>query len=179
MGLNGYLTVLAAPEPPIDATETIQKQIELADLENNTETNEGVFDVTSVSHLSDVNSKDWAFQALQSLVERYGCITGYEDNRYRGDRALTRFQFAAGLNACLSRINKIIAANQGNLITTEDVTLLQKLQEQFAAELSVLKGRLTALEARTEELEANRASFIRICLIESYLSDWGRRRNRG
>lgn len=33
--------------------------------------------VTSVSQLSDVKPTDWAFQALQSLVERYGCIAGY------------------------------------------------------------------------------------------------------
>ncbi|HBC41992.1 MAG TPA: hypothetical protein DCZ88_08870, partial [Pseudanabaena sp.] len=33
--------------------------------------------VTSVSQLSDVRSTDWAFTALQSLVERYGCIAGY------------------------------------------------------------------------------------------------------
>jgi hypothetical protein len=29
--------------------------------------------VTSVSQLGDVQPQDWAFQALQSLVERYGC----------------------------------------------------------------------------------------------------------
>ena len=33
--------------------------------------------VTSVSQLSDVQPNDWAFQALQSLVERYGCAAGY------------------------------------------------------------------------------------------------------
>ncbi|MBV8883081.1 MAG: hypothetical protein JO235_03645, partial [Chroococcidiopsidaceae cyanobacterium CP_BM_RX_35] len=33
--------------------------------------------VTSVSQLRDVQPTDWAFQALQSLVERYGCIAGY------------------------------------------------------------------------------------------------------
>lgn len=46
--------------------------------------------VTSVSQLSDVQPTDWAFQALQSLVERYGCIAGYPDGTYRGNRALTR-----------------------------------------------------------------------------------------
>jgi len=45
--------------------------------------------VTSVSQLSDVRPTDWAFQALQSLVERYGCIAGYPDGTYRGNRALT------------------------------------------------------------------------------------------
>ncbi|MGL6284540.1 MAG: hypothetical protein ACRC2J_19215, partial [Microcoleaceae cyanobacterium] len=38
--------------------------------------------VTSVSQLSDVQPTDWAFQALQSLVERYGCIAGYPDGTY-------------------------------------------------------------------------------------------------
>ncbi len=58
--------------------------------------------VTSVSQLSDVQPTDWAFQALQSLVERYGCIAGYPDGTFRGNRALTRYEFAAGLNACLN-----------------------------------------------------------------------------
>jgi len=38
--------------------------------------------VTSVSQLSDVQPTDWAFQALQSLVERYGCVTGYPDGTF-------------------------------------------------------------------------------------------------
>jgi porin len=32
--------------------------------------------VTSVNQLADVQPADWAFQALQSLVERYGAIAG-------------------------------------------------------------------------------------------------------
>ncbi|MDJ0800379.1 MAG: iron uptake porin, partial [Calothrix sp. MO_167.B12] len=65
--------------------------------------------VTSVSQFSDVQPTDWAFQALQSLVERYGCIAGYPNGTYRGNRALTRYEFAAGLNACLDRVNELIA----------------------------------------------------------------------
>lgn len=57
--------------------------------------------VTSVSQLSDVQPTDWAFQALQSLVERYGCIAGYPDGTFRGNRAATRYELAAALNACL------------------------------------------------------------------------------
>src|SRR4028118_208006 len=64
--------------------------------------------VTSVSQLSDVRPTDWAFGALQSLVERYGCIAGYRDGTFRGNRAMTRYEFAAGLNACLAQINKQI-----------------------------------------------------------------------
>ena len=114
--------------------------------------------VTSVSQLSDVKPTDWAFQALQSLVERYGCLVGYPDKTYRGDRALTRYEFAAGLNACLDRVNELIAGGTANLAKKEDLVTLQKLQEQFAAELATLRGRVSALEARTTTIEKQQFS---------------------
>ncbi|NDJ16821.1 iron uptake porin [Myxacorys almedinensis] len=114
--------------------------------------------VTSVSQLSDVRPTDWAFQALQSLVERYGCIAGYPDRTYRGNRALTRYEFAAGLNACLDRVNELIAASTADLVKKEDLATLQKLQEEFAAELATLRGRVDALEARTTTLERQQFS---------------------
>ena len=114
--------------------------------------------VTSVSQLSDVQPTDWAFQALQSLVERYGCIAGYPDGTYKGNRALSRYEFAAGLNACLDRISELIAAATADLATKEDLAVLQKLQDEFAAELATLRGRVDALEARAAELEANQFS---------------------
>ncbi|MEG4248903.1 iron uptake porin [Microcoleus sp. Pol10D4] len=114
--------------------------------------------VTSVSQLSDVRPTDWAFQALQSLVERYGCIAGYPDGTFRGNRAMTRYEFAAGLNACLDQITKQLGGSTGNLVSREDLLALQRLQEEFAAELATLRGRVDALEARTAELEANQFS---------------------
>ncbi|HEY9606390.1 MAG TPA: iron uptake porin, partial [Allocoleopsis sp.] len=67
--------------------------------------------VTNVSQLRDVQPGDWAYEALRSLVERYGCIAGYPDGTFRGNRAMTRYEFAAGLNACLTQIEKLIATS--------------------------------------------------------------------
>ncbi len=103
--------------------------------------------VTSVSQLSDVQPTDWAFQALQSLVEKYGCIAGYPDGTFRGNRAATRYELAAALNACLDVISDRFA-------TKEDLAAVRKLQEEFAAELATLRGRVDGLEARTSKLEA-------------------------
>jgi hypothetical protein len=114
--------------------------------------------VTSVSQLSDVQTTDWAFQALQSLVERYGCIAGYPNSTYRGNRALTRYEFAAGLNACLDRINELIATATGDLVKKEDLATLQKLQENFSGELATLRGRVDAVEVRSAKVEANQFS---------------------
>lgn len=114
--------------------------------------------VTSVSQLSDVKPTDWAFQALQSLVERYGCIAGYPDKTYRGNRAMTRYEFAAGVNACLDRVNELIAAATADLVKKEDLATLQRLQEEFSAELATLRGRVDSLEARTSTLEKQQFS---------------------
>lgn len=114
--------------------------------------------VTSVSQLADVQPRDWAFRALQSLVERYGCIAGYPKGTYRGNRALTRYEFAAGLNACLNRINELITTATADSVTKQDLQILEKLQTDFSAELATLRGRIDAVEARTAELEANRFS---------------------
>ncbi|MGD1875251.1 MAG: iron uptake porin, partial [Mastigocoleus sp.] len=130
-----------------------QEQVSSTENENQT-----VAQVTSVSQLSDVQPTDWAFGALQSLVERYGCIAGYPNGTYRGNRALTRYEFAAGLNACLDRVNELIATATADLVTKEDLATLQRLQEEFSAELATLRGRVDALEARTAELEANQFS---------------------
>ncbi len=109
--------------------------------------------VTSVSQLSDVRPTDWAFTALQSLVERYGCIAGYPDRTFRGKQANSRYEFAAGLNACLDKINEIISAGLSDKVSKDDLATLQKLQEEFAAELATLRGRVDALDAKTAKLE--------------------------
>ncbi len=114
--------------------------------------------VSSVSQLSDVRPTDWAFTALQSLVERYGCIAGYPDSTFRGKQATSRYEFAAGLNACLDKINEIISAGLADKVSKEDLATLQKLQEEFAAELATLRGRVDALDAKTAKLEAQQFS---------------------
>lgn len=111
--------------------------------------------ITSVNQLSDVQPTDWAYQALQSLIERYGCVAGYPDGTFRGNRAMTRYEFAAGLNACLDALTGL---NLVNVTDEGDLATITRLQEEFAAELATLGGRLNALEARTDELEAQQFS---------------------
>ncbi len=126
--------------------------------------------VTSVSQLSDVRPTDWAFTALQSLVERYGCIAGYPDSTFRGNQATSRYEFAAGLNACLDKINEIISSGLADKVSKEDLETLQRLQEEFAAELTALRGRVDALESKTALLEAQQFSTTTKLTGEAILS---------
>ncbi len=112
--------------------------------------------VTSVSQLTDIQPTDWAFQALQSLAERYGCVTGYPDRTFRGDRVMTRSEFAAGLSACLERVNEQIGVIDG--VKSEDRLTLQRLQTDFAAELTTLKSRVDSLETATATLSQQQFS---------------------
>ena len=101
--------------------------------------------VTSISQFSDVKPTDWAYQALSNLIERYGCVAGYPNGTYKGGKAMTRFEAAALLNACLDRV-------------TEVTDELKKLMAEFEKELAILKGRVDGLEAKVGELEANQFS---------------------
>jgi hypothetical protein len=149
-------------------------------LTNNSEQSEDpMSQVTSVSQLKDVQPTDWAFQSLQSLVERYGCITGYPDGNYRGNRALTRYEFAAGLNACLNRVNELIATATADAVTREDLARLGKLKEEFATELTALRGRVDNLEARSAKVAANQFSTTTKLLGISIVGVQGRSNNRG
>ncbi len=121
------------------------------------DSNDPMSQVTSVSQLSDVQPTDWAFLALQSLVERYGCIAGYPDRTFKGNRVLTRYEFAAGLNACLERVNELIASSTA-LVRKEDVTQLQRLKTEFTPELASVQGRVDVLEVRTAQITANQFS---------------------
>jgi BMFP domain-containing protein YqiC len=151
---NLSVQAIPAPEPP--QTEVLNQLQQYSNEGQSKRQRQN--QVTSVSQLSDVQPTDWAFQALQSLVERYGCIVGYPDGTFKGNRALTRYEFAAGVNACLERITELIDTATSDLVTREDLAILQRLQEEFAAELAALRGRVTTLEARTAELEANQFS---------------------
>ncbi|MBD2561177.1 MULTISPECIES: iron uptake porin [Nostoc] len=146
--LTSSLTVtISCINTPIFA-QANQRQTPLADISQ----------LTSVSQLSDVQPTDWAFQALQSLIERYACIAGYPNGTYRGERAMTRYEFAASLNTCLTKVQELIATTNNSLATKEDLDLIQKLQSEFSSELVTLRSRVDALESTNSELKANQFS---------------------
>jgi hypothetical protein len=101
--------------------------------------------VTNVQQFNDVKPTDWAYQALSNLIERYGCVAGYPNGTFKGGQAMTRYEAAALLNACLDRITE----------TTDEI---QRLQQDFAKELSVLQGRVGSLEKKVGTLEATQFS---------------------
>ena len=76
-------------EQPASAEPDVLDQVE--NYSDGLNEQDSVGQVTNVEQLRDVSPTDWAYEALRSVVERYGCIEGYPDQTYRGNRALTRY----------------------------------------------------------------------------------------
>ncbi len=115
----------------------------------------GLGQITNVNQLRDVAPTDWAYEALRSLVDRYGCISGFPAQTYRGSQALTRYEFAAGLNSCLNQIERLITTSE---ISGEDISTIERLNQEFAAELANLGGRVDSISDRLAILEDNQFS---------------------
>jgi hypothetical protein len=130
--------------------------LEQIDRYNEQDSNQPMSQVTNVNQLRDVSPTDWAYEALRSLVDRYGCIVGYPNQTYRGNQALSRYEFAAGLNACLNQIERLIASSES--VLREDLDTINRLTQEFEAELATLGGRVDDLESRTAFLEDHQFS---------------------
>lgn len=61
------------------------------------------------SPLETVPFDHWAYDAVQQLVDQ-GIIIGYPDGTFKGDRALTRYEFAMAVSRLLDRIEVEVPA---------------------------------------------------------------------
>jgi len=118
---------------------------------------DAIADIPDASKFRDVYPGDWAYDALNTLVQRYDCLVGYPDGTFRGNRPLSRYEFAAGLNACLQQMERFIALNT-DLIDRNDFETLQRLLQEFEAELARLGTEVDSLEARVDFLDAHQFS---------------------
>ena len=109
--------------------------------------------VNNVKQFRDVEPTDWTYEALRSLSDRYGCISGFPDGTYRGEQSVSRAEFAAGLNACLDKIDNVTAK-----MPQADIDTVLGLMQEFQSELAILKGRTDASQARVDDLEATQFS---------------------
>ncbi len=133
-----------SPHPPISPSASPPSQI--------------LAQQTSVDELSDVKPTDWAYQALKSLIEKYGVITGLPDGTFKGNRAVSRYEFAAGLAATLDKVEGYIATSIGESNILQDRITLRRLQKEYSQALQDLRTRLNDIESRSSKLQANQFS---------------------
>jgi len=92
-----------------------------------------------------VPTTHWAYGAVNELVKA-GIIDGYNDGTYRGDKAITRYEFAIMITKSLENYDKADTANKA---------LIDKLSAEFANELNTLGTRVTKLENKIGKFTFN------------------------
>ena len=118
--------------------------------------------INNAFQLRDLDPNHWAFEAVRNLVEKYQCLSGFEDGTFRGELRLNRYQFAAALSKCLASIEKLIETKLGSSLDdgTRQIPLdeveqrqITRLLNEFEAELAVLDARVDDGERKVERLE--------------------------
>lgn len=112
----------------------------------------------ATAQFRDVKPQNWAAEAIAQLAQRYNCLAGYPNGLFQGDRPLSRQEFAAGLHACLIAIEQLIAQATDELVTPDDLAMMEQLTRSFQVELAILRARTDAVTARVQELEASQFS---------------------
>ncbi len=71
-----------------------------------------------------------------------GCISGTPNGTYQGDRPITRYEFAAGMNACLDQVNQQLQSSKANFATRTDFDTLIQRQQELNEQLRELSDRV-------------------------------------
>lgn len=74
------------------------------------------------------------------------CLVGYPDGTFRETQLVTRYEFAAGLKACLDRVETQLERQTADAATPEEFANLQEQIQDFGEKLENLRDRIDRLE---------------------------------
>jgi len=98
-----------------------------------------VYAATITPSFSDVPAGHWAYGAVGKLAKA-GIVDGYSDKTFKGDRTMSRYEFAF---IVAKAMDKFEAADEDNK------QLIDKLSAEFAGELNRLGARVAKVESKT------------------------------
>ncbi len=93
--------------------------------------------------LTDVPENHWAYDSVNRLIKD-GIIEGYDDGTFKGEKTLTRYEFAIAVSKAIDKYSK---AN------TQQRTLIDKLSAEFSTELNTIGVRLNTLENKASTVK--------------------------
>jgi hypothetical protein len=104
------------------------------------------------NELSDIKPSDWSYRSLQSLVDRYDCLSASAETTFDGISQIDRNKFASDLNICTQQIKDLVG------VAPADLEILKQLQTEFVTELTALNNKLNRLETDVAKLETQQFS---------------------
>jgi len=103
------------------------------------------------SAYDDVPRDHWAYNALDYLTER-GVLEGYPDGFFKGDRTLTRYEFAQAIARLLDTIGTGAGDEQVNIMA-------ETLRAEFSDQLAELGKTVNELGGTVNELSSSVSSL--------------------
>lgn len=94
---------------------------------------------TYASSFTDVPADNWAYAAVTKL-SKDGLIDGYGDGTFRGNKPMSRYEFAILVSKAMDRYDSATQKNQN---------LIDELSAEFASELNRLGTRVAKVETKT------------------------------
>jgi hypothetical protein len=110
-----------------------------------------------VAEMQDVRVDHWAFAAIQAVVEKYAIMEGFPDRTFKGQRNLTRYEFAAALMRVMTRVEEMMKS--GRDVGANDLRVLRDLRDEFKAEVNSLKLADAKQAERIKKLEDDLANL--------------------
>ncbi|MBP2656504.1 MAG: S-layer y domain protein [Firmicutes bacterium] len=99
----------------------------------------------------DVPPGHWSYSAVSKLAAD-GIIDGEDGGMFKGDRTLTRYEFAQVVARAMAKEEKANA---------EEKALIKKLADEYKAELEGLGVRVKMLEDKTHKIEIDGSTYFR------------------
>ncbi len=94
---------------------------------------------TYAATYADLPKDHWAYDSVTKLAKA-GLIDGYGDGTFRGDKTITRYEFAIIIDKVMGKYESADEANK---------KLIDELSAEFIPELNRMGMRVTKLEAKT------------------------------
>ncbi|MCF0154788.1 MAG: S-layer homology domain-containing protein [Veillonella sp.] len=104
----------------------------------------GVTTAFAANPFSDVTPNSWAYQAVAQLANQ-GIVNGYPDGTFKGQNNITRYEVAQMVAKAMANQNRANAEQQA---------MINRLADEFSAELNNLGVRVSNLEDRVGNIKA-------------------------
>ncbi|MCC3405429.1 MAG: hypothetical protein JGK17_07505 [Microcoleus sp. PH2017_10_PVI_O_A] len=88
-----------------------------------------------------VKPTDWAYITLKLVASKFNCPStpDLSSTYFISGVEITRYEFAQVLSECLDKVSQLLRTQEiTKIITKQDIAAIQKLQEEFEAELSTV-----------------------------------------
>lgn len=120
----------------------------------------GATSAFAASAYDDVPTDHWAYNALDYLTER-GVLEGYPGGFFKGDRTLTRFEFAQAIARLLDTIEQGGGSTDTNVMIeslrtefSDQLSQMSRQVDELGTQVNDMSGRVNDLESRVNSQDS-------------------------